>query len=182
MTSRLLLLAILCVTALGAARAEEPLTGIDIYPVVPDGSVDAKTYSFKGIGSGKTVTVMSSVFPVITRQQVLTAELTVGEFSGAPADAVGLTFKPEAKARLLRAVKAKYSEVLILIRGEPLATFGISELIELIDHNGRLFIFKPLPTREEGTQLKAALKQIMAGTWTPNPEPTPTPTPTPTPP
>lgn len=179
MTSRLLLLAILFATALGAAQAEEPLTGIDIYPVVTDGSADAKAYSVKGIGSGKAVTVMSSVFPVITRRQVHTAELTVGEFSGAPVDAVRLTFKPEAKARLMRAVKAKYSEVLILIRGEPLSTFEISELIKIIDDQGALLIFKPLPTREEGTQLKAALKQIMAGTWTPNPEPAPTPAPTP---
>ncbi|MCX6847873.1 MAG: hypothetical protein NTY98_03040 [Verrucomicrobia bacterium] len=179
MTSRLLLLAILCVTALGAARAEAPLTGIDIYPVVPDGSVDAKTFSFKSLDTRKTVTVMSSVFPVISRRQVLTAELTVAEFIGAPADAVRLTFKPEAKARLLRAVKAKYSEVLILIRGEPLSTFEISELLEIIDHQGALLIFKPLPTREEGTQLNAALKQITAGTWNPNPEPAPTPTPTP---
>ncbi len=179
MCSRLLLLAILCVTALGAARAEAPLTGIDIYPGVTDGSVDAKTFSFKSLATGKTVTVMSSVFPVITRRQVLTAELTVAEFSGAPADAVRLTFKPEAKARLLRAVKTKYSKVLILILGEPLSTIEISDLLEIIDHNGDLLVFNPLSTHEEAVQLKAALKQIMAGTWTQNTEPAPTPTPTP---
>ncbi len=168
MKTHFLLLPILYLAALcGVSFGAYPLTGIDIYAVASGSSAASMAFSFENYHDGKVVRGMRSAVPLLTRHDIHKAELSSVELGGAPLDLIRLTFKPEAKAKLVEAVKMQSSDVLIEFCGKPRATISIKEIIKAINQHVPIVLAHPVTDFDDIISLDVILKKIMAGTWTP---------------